>query len=143
MNYVGVILCISSICLFLFVETETTHTNLIQQIESESKLDIYDKLSTKTKRILGSSLSILSGVMFGLSITPILYVQDNYENVSQNYNDYAFSYNTGLFLGSILYFFVYCIIKKNKPDIYPEAILPGFITGIKKVKFKPLILKSN
>ena len=39
--------------------------------------------------------------------------------------DYVLSHYTGIFLSGTFYFLIYCIFKKNKPDVYPEVILPG------------------
>lgn len=43
--------------------------------------------------------------------------------------DYVFSHFTGILLTSILYFVIYCVIMKNRPRIYPRAILPAFASG--------------
>lgn len=43
--------------------------------------------------------------------------------------DYVFAHFTGILLTSILYFIIYCIIKKNQPIVYPKAILPAFASG--------------
>ena len=44
--------------------------------------------------------------------------------------DYVFSHFTGIYLSSILYFILYAAVSKNKPMIYPKAILPAFISGL-------------
>ena len=30
---------------------------------------------------------------------------------------------------STVIFMVYCLIKKNKPDIYPDVAFPAFVSG--------------
>lgn len=81
------------------------------------------------KNIAGIVLSSLSGVFYSMSVTTIDYVQTNYPGASDNQNDYAFAYNSGIFLGSLFYFVAYCIYMKNKPRIYSEIMLPGMISG--------------
>jgi hypothetical protein len=68
--------------------------------------------------------------MFGVTPTAYLYVVDNYENSSKNGLDYAFPLYTGILMTSLLYFSIYCIVKKNDPEIHPRAILPGLSSGI-------------
>jgi hypothetical protein len=44
--------------------------------------------------------------------------------------EYVFSQFCGTLLASTVYFLIYCIYKRNKPDLYPEAVGPGFLSGI-------------
>jgi hypothetical protein len=98
--------------------------------ENEQNKEFFDKLNPLTKKILGISLAIFAGIMYGQSFTPILYLRNNYENTSSNYLDYLYSFYTGIILTSILYFSIYCAAKKNRPKVNPEVILPGLISGI-------------
>lgn len=43
--------------------------------------------------------------------------------------DYVFAHFTGIYATSTFYFIIYCIAKKNKPSLYPELILPAFLSG--------------
>jgi hypothetical protein len=153
LNYLGVAFAIGSIAIFVLVETDAQTVrkgsdrddkkdeenqaivNNDYSNEDEEVADYYNQQSqpvlkiTRVKKIIGILLSMFAGVMYGVCYTPILYVQDNYANASLNQNDYSFSYNTGIFLGSLFYFILYCIYKKNKPDVYPEIIFPAFISG--------------
>ena len=146
MNYIGVLLAIISAIILLFVKVETLKENEpvlidnIEQADSDNELsinlikpnedkDIFDTMSKTKKRIVGTFLSFFAGVMYGFAYMPGLYIQNNVENASQNNNDYAFSMSTGIFLSSLMYFVVYCVFRKNQPKVYPEIILPSFITG--------------
>ena len=90
--------------------------------ENETRSDV-------RRQVVGTLMSIFAGLMFGFSYTPITYIQNNYYNASQDYNDYAFSFSCGIFLSSICYFVLYCIFEMNNPQIYPQTILPGLVTG--------------
>ncbi|KAK3607088.1 hypothetical protein CHS0354_026296 [Potamilus streckersoni] len=90
----------------------------------------FDNLSTSTKRIFGIFLSLASGLLYGQIFTPTLYVQDNTSGASQCGLDYVFSTYCGIYLASTFYFLVYCIFMKNKPKVYPKAILPGTVSGL-------------
>ena len=43
--------------------------------------------------------------------------------------DYVFAHFTGILVTSTVYMLIYCIAMKNKPRIYPQVILPGFLSG--------------
>ena len=43
--------------------------------------------------------------------------------------DYVFAHFTGILVTSTVYMLIYCVAMKNKPRIYPEVILPGFLSG--------------
>jgi hypothetical protein len=155
LNYLGVAFAIGSIAIFVLVETDAqtvtkgsdddVNYDGSDEEDEENQVIVNNEYSnedeevadynssqpqtSRAKKIIGILLSMFAGVMYGVSYTPILYVQSNYPNASLNQNDYSFSYNTGIFLGSLFYFIIYCVYKKNKPDIYPKVIIPAFISG--------------
>ena len=44
--------------------------------------------------------------------------------------DYVFATFCGIYLTSSVYFFIYTAFQKNRPKVYPRAILPGFVSGL-------------
>lgn len=148
MNYVGVSLAILSAFVYLFVKPEMNKSkvdaNNVQSIGLEDSdkfkeenltlnnkdTSILEKINPKLRRVLGIIMAIFAGVMYGFGYAPILYVIDNYENSSSNGLDYVFPFYTGTLISSIVYFLIYCAIKKNKPIVYENAILPGAISGL-------------
>ena len=90
---------------------------------------LFSGMNPNVKRFVGVFLACFCGILYAFTFTPALYVQDRYENASQNAFDYVFSLYTGIFMTSITYFSIYCIFKKNKPVIYPEVILPAIVAG--------------
>jgi len=44
--------------------------------------------------------------------------------------DYVFAHFTGILVTSTVYMLIYSAFMKNKPRIYPEVILPGFLSGV-------------
>ncbi len=154
LNYVGVSLAAISGIFYLFVKNETGNTanqdqeNLIEnndpndftslnEIINVSSTDTgqqsgnyLDRLDPNMNRIFGTTMAVLAGILYAFTFTPALYIQDNYENASQNALDYVFSLYTGIYVVSITYFTIYCILKKNKPVIYPRVILPGLAAGL-------------
>ncbi|XP_022325098.2 transmembrane protein 144-like isoform X1 [Crassostrea virginica] len=87
-----------------------------------------DRLSPGKKRVLGIVLSIFSGILYGQMFTPAVYLQDHGD--SKNALDYVFACFCGIYSTSTVYFIIYIIFMKNKPKVYPKAILPGVISGL-------------
>ena len=106
----------------------------------------FDALPKTTKRLAGVLMSVVSGVFYGSTFTPPQVVHDHGPScfgknhtegplnlpgcADQDMLDYVFPHFTGIFLTSTLYFLIYCACMKNRPRIYPEAILPAFASGI-------------
>uniref|UniRef100_A0A8C9VGU0 Transmembrane protein 144b n=1 Tax=Scleropages formosus TaxID=113540 RepID=A0A8C9VGU0_SCLFO len=96
-----------------------------------------DRLSPRLKRIIGSGLAVVSGLLYGSSFVPVLYIKNHgarndsaFAGASQFDLDYVFAQYSGIFLTSTVYFLVYCAFMKNKPKVYSKAILPGFASGV-------------
>ena len=110
------------------VDTSATlNSDTEQLIDTSSNGDFIDKFSLKSKRIIGILMAIFSGIMYGGSFSPVVYAgqQDN----NNFYIDYLFSFYTGVMFTSVVYFVIYCVIKKNKPVLYTNLILPAFVSG--------------
>ncbi|XP_074194494.1 transmembrane protein 144 isoform X2 [Rhinolophus sinicus] len=95
-----------------------------------------DNLSTVQSRIVGCSLAVISGILYGSTFVPIIYIKDHsktndsiYAGASQYDLDYVFAHSSGIFLTSTVYFLAYCVSMRNNPKLYPEAVLPGFLSG--------------
>jgi len=93
------------------------------------KKDFFESLSPGMKRVVGISLSIFSGMMYGSNFDPPQYLIDH-DMGSKNGMDYVFSHFTGIFLTSTFFMITYSLIKQNKPNLYPNIVVPGFISGI-------------
>ncbi|KAF5923447.1 hypothetical protein HPG69_006618 [Diceros bicornis minor] len=140
----------SSAFIFLFIKTEipnNTYSVNTTALLSEHMINNaedpcpdyswVDKLSTVQHRIVGCSLAVISGILYGSTFVPIIYIKDHskrndsiYAGASQYDLDYIFAHFSGIFLASTVYFLAYCIAMKNNPKLYPEAILPGFLSGV-------------
>ncbi|XP_066504735.1 transmembrane protein 144b isoform X2 [Hoplias malabaricus] len=148
LNYCGAGLCLLSAFILFFVKSDvqqpmSSETTPIL-IEERSLSDIprpsdswVDTFSQKTKRQLGCFIAVVSGLLFGCSFVPMLYIKHHTSNNSSVFTgssqidfDYCFAQSSGIFLTSTVYFFIYCVAMKNKPRIYPRAILPGFLAGL-------------
>jgi hypothetical protein len=147
LNYLGVAFAALSGVFYLFVKTEsnkkddenllinnqesdeipTTSSSNSNDRNSESYLD---RVNPNTKRVAGIVMACVAGILYGFTFTPALYVQDNYENASKNALDYVFSLYTGIFISSVGYFAIYCLIKRNRPIVYANLFLPALVSGI-------------
>jgi len=141
LNYLGVSVAILSVVMYIFVKTDSEYKiqqdfpeeekNLINPtdtIDSSEGASWVDNLSSGQKRFFGILLSLISGIFYGVNFDPPTYLMDH--GGSQNGLNYVFSHFCGIYATSTLYFFVYCIIKKNKPDVYPQVIIPAFCSGL-------------
>ncbi|XP_071976718.1 transmembrane protein 144 [Engystomops pustulosus] len=149
LNYAGAGLSALSAIIFLFVKTEVksvtseseTTPLLRNSITSEEHAvtdeSWVDKFSPLQRRLIGSLLAVGAGVLYGTCFVPVLYIKDHsknnesiYAGSSQYDLDYVFAHFSGIFLTSTVYFLIYCVVMKNRPRVFPQAILPGFISGI-------------
>uniref|UniRef100_A0A803VUF5 Transmembrane protein 144 n=1 Tax=Ficedula albicollis TaxID=59894 RepID=A0A803VUF5_FICAL len=139
----------SSAVIFLFIKTEVQSSSA--SLEStpllrESSINVsedttedswVDKFSPAKRRLIGCGLAVVAGILYGSSFVPVLYIKDHgrrnetlYIGASQFDLDYVFAHFSGIFLTSTIYFLIYCAVRKNKPYVYPQAILPGFVSGV-------------
>ncbi|XP_043529939.1 transmembrane protein 144a isoform X2 [Chiloscyllium plagiosum] len=151
LNYLGAALSFLSAIIFFFVKSDVNTRN-----HSESSLPLLidsnintseeiiltdeswvDKLSPLKKRLVGSFLAVTAGLLYGSSFVPVIYIKNQalkneteYKNASQFDLDYVFAHFSGIFLTSTVYFLTYCAIMKNRPKVYPKAVLPGFVSGV-------------
>uniref|UniRef100_A0A8C1W4Q7 Transmembrane protein 144b n=1 Tax=Cyprinus carpio TaxID=7962 RepID=A0A8C1W4Q7_CYPCA len=149
LNYCGAGLCLLSAIIFFFVKSDVqkrTSTESMPLLIDDRRLNPdstspseswVDTISPKSKRVLGCILAIFSGVFYGSSFVPIFYIKVHgltnssmFTGSSQNETDYCFAHYSGIFLMSTVYFIAYCAVMKNRPRIYPKAILPGFLSGL-------------
>lgn len=110
--------------------TDTLNKKIEMQLFEKNKINLRLFKKLKLSRVIGSSMAIFAGIMYGVAYTPYIYVVDNYENASENALDYVFSMYSGILIASIFFFITYCIYKKNKPVINVQVMLPGFISGV-------------
>ncbi|KAI6069702.1 Transmembrane protein 144 isoform X1 [Aix galericulata] len=149
LNYIGAGLSLLSAVIFLFIKTEVQsssasleRTPLLREMSVNASEEISDeswvsRLSPAKKRLIGCSLAVVAGILYGSSFVPVLYIKDHgrrnetiYAGASQFDLDYVFAHFSGIFLTSTIYFLIYCAVRKNKPIVYPQAILPGFVSGV-------------
>ncbi|CAF0834073.1 unnamed protein product [Rotaria sp. Silwood1] len=150
-NYIGVALGVLSGLIFLFIRTgkneknieerqpilHSTDASTINRFIEEDSITNNSSSSPKINirmRIIGCILAIISGIFFGLVFTPSTYIQDHrkdkYPTASKNGLHYIFSMYTGILLSSSTYYIIYMIVKRNRPYVCIQSILPAFISGI-------------
>ncbi|XP_076192726.1 transmembrane protein 144 isoform X1 [Aptenodytes patagonicus] len=149
LNSIGAGLSLLSAVIFLFIKTEVQSssaslesTPLLRESSINVSEDTSDdswvnRLSPAKKRLIGCILAVVAGILYGSSFVPVLYIKDHgrrnetiYTGASQFDLDYVFAHFSGIFLTSTVYFLIYCVVRKNKPNVYPQAILPGFVSGV-------------
>jgi len=88
------------------------------------------KWSTTSRRIFGVTLSIIGGILYSFAFDPAQYTMDRVRGASQDSLHYAFSQYCGIFITSTVWFLLYCIACRNRPNINPRIVLPAFISGL-------------
>ncbi|KAM9849643.1 transmembrane protein 144b [Aulostomus maculatus] len=149
LNYCGAGLCLLSGLIFFFVKTDVElHPNqesiplLIDRRASSgsygpSSSEFWiDVIGPKTRRFIGCLLAVVSGLLYGSSFTPILYIKSHsschdsvFHGASVYDLDYVYAQCSGIFVASTVYFAIYCAVMNNRPRIYSRAILPGLLSG--------------
>ncbi|XP_070693342.1 transmembrane protein 144b [Pempheris klunzingeri] len=150
LNYCGAGLCLLSGLIFFFVKTDVElHPNtesiplLIDRrlnsgsygpSSSEFWIDV---VGPKTRRFIGCLLAVVSGLLYGSSFVPMLYIktrsscQDSVFHGASVYDlDYVYAQCSGIFVASTVYFAIYCAAMHNRPRIYSRVILPGLLSGM-------------
>uniref|UniRef100_A0A8C2ATE1 Transmembrane protein 144a n=1 Tax=Cyprinus carpio TaxID=7962 RepID=A0A8C2ATE1_CYPCA len=138
LNSCGAGLCLLSAIVFFFVKTDVQRSATSE--ETPLLIDHENAFINKTFNVIccsGSFLAVVAGLLYGTSFVPVLYIKNHasdpdsqYSGASQFDLDYVFAQYSGIFLTSTVYFVLYCAIKKNKPQVFPKAVLPGFLSGI-------------
>ncbi|XP_057206154.1 transmembrane protein 144b isoform X2 [Triplophysa rosa] len=149
LNYCGAGLCLLSAIIFFFVKSDVQKRSSAEAMplliddrrlnpDNTSSRDSWvDTISPRSKRVFGCILAIFAGVLYGCSFVPVFYIKVHattnssmFIGSSQNETDYCFAHYSGIFLMSTVYFLAYCAAMKNRPRIYPRAILPSFLSGL-------------
>jgi hypothetical protein len=95
-------------------------------------------LSRQQRFMLGAGIALLAGLLYGTSFDPSQRIIDHSGDymdpvaASTDTMDYVFSHFNGILLTSVFYWTVYCVYKWAKgqaPEVYPQAVLPAFLSG--------------
>jgi hypothetical protein len=108
----------------------------------EHGYDVTVYLTARQKRVGGILFSLVAGLLSGSTFTAPEYVVDSvlrysgplagspFPGASTTLLDHVYSHFTGIFLASAVYFFVYCVVSRNRPWISAPLLLPSFISGV-------------
>ncbi|EDQ91432.1 uncharacterized protein MONBRDRAFT_6201 [Monosiga brevicollis MX1] len=89
-----------------------------------------DRLSDHTRRAMGLFLSIFSGIMYSFAFDPAQSYMDRTLGASQQAFHYVFSQFSGILMGSTLWFVIYSLATRSRPNVSPEVILPSMASGV-------------
>jgi hypothetical protein len=99
-------------------------------LKEECKLMAYlENLPPRQKRLTGCAMAALAGCLYGLVFVPSQYLTDNHLG-SKHGIDYVFSQFCGIYAASTFYYLVYCIVRRNRPIINNQLVLPAFGSGL-------------
>jgi hypothetical protein len=103
-----------------------------------------DALSPPQRRTFGVCAALVAGTMSGSTFTPPQRVVDATANwirggragpppfpgASTALFDLLFSHFTGIMLTSVVVTAVYAAARRNRPQVYAEALLPAYVSGL-------------
>ena len=103
-----------------------------------------DALSPSQKRLFGVCGCVVAGVMSGSTFTAPQHVVDSqanwiaggsvgpapYPGASTQLFDLLFSHFVGIMMTSTVYVMAYAALKRNKPQVYAESLLPAYVSGL-------------
>ncbi|XP_037531517.1 transmembrane protein 144b [Nematolebias whitei] len=150
LNYCGAALCLVSGLIFFFVKSDVSlrpqsetvpllidRRTISGSYGRHSSEYWIDAVSPRNRRIIGCLLSVVSGLLYGASFVPILYIKNHsscpdsrFYKASVYDLDYVLAQTSGVFVASTFYFTIYCAAMKSRPRVYSRAILPGFLSGL-------------
>uniref|UniRef100_A0A8C6UB69 Transmembrane protein 144b n=1 Tax=Neogobius melanostomus TaxID=47308 RepID=A0A8C6UB69_9GOBI len=147
LNYCGAALCLLSLLIFFFVKTNSQlHPPPECAPMLFDRVSFYgptspefwmDSIGPKSRRFIGCLLAVVSGLLYGSSFVPILYIKSHsschdsmFHGASIYDLDYLYAQCSGIFLTSTVYFAIYCAARNNRPRVYSRAILPGLLSGL-------------
>ncbi|KAK8789862.1 hypothetical protein WA158_006642 [Blastocystis sp. Blastoise] len=151
LNILGLVLCAATVIISSFIKSNDDDGEEPKRVTSVGNLAVVStkeiiedpllpynkatdndswekKLSNKQKMIVGYGLAIFAGLMYGTNFSPCNAALKNYTGVDKM--DMLFSQFCGILLASFVYLCIYCLVKKNKPAVYPSALFPGFLSGM-------------
>uniref|UniRef100_A0A8C1P4X0 Transmembrane protein 144a n=2 Tax=Cyprinus carpio TaxID=7962 RepID=A0A8C1P4X0_CYPCA len=143
LNSCGAGLCLLSAIVFFFVKTDvqrsatSEETPLLVDHYLQQNNVFINMFIIRALYCSGTFLAVVAGLLYGSSFVPVLYIKNHASDPDSQYSgasefdlDYVFAQYSGIFLTSTVYFILYCAIKKNRPQVFPKAVLPGFLSGI-------------
>uniref|UniRef100_A0A1I7XNW7 Transmembrane protein 144 n=1 Tax=Heterorhabditis bacteriophora TaxID=37862 RepID=A0A1I7XNW7_HETBA len=105
----------------------------LTEIDSEDSKDEESSKNGTFDRLIGFALALCSGVFYGMTFVPVIYMLDNPEKYPGQPTDglaYVFSHYFGIFITATAIFLGYIIVKRNNPVINPQIVLPSFGSGL-------------
>jgi len=143
MNWMSMVFVVLSMVVFFFIkptlDKRADYKTLNDDGEktpiggSKEEVDdssFVDKLAPQTRTILGGSMAIGSGILYGVNMVPMMLWSQKQENPGPL--DFVFSHFAGIYLYSTAIFIGYCVyncIIGRPPKVFPEAVFPSMISG--------------
>lgn len=88
--------------------------------------------SQRKKRVVGLTMAVVAGLMFGAAFNPAQYVIDNRYDGDDNSLNYVFPHFCGIWLASWWYMILYAFYKYWRNDVMyvnPQSIVPAALAG--------------
>mmetsp|Transcript_58716 Transcript_58716/g.137486 ORF Transcript_58716/g.137486 Transcript_58716/m.137486 type:complete len:339 (+) Transcript_58716:42-1058(+) len=137
LNVVGLLLAVCALALSTFIRKTVPEKPLLPEggavpptISEEVSPVFNSQHSARSGRVKGVLASLVAGTCYGLNFLPSTWIQKHVAGASQDGLDYVFNQFCGILAASVVYFLAYCAWMGNRPQINPQIMLPGFISGV-------------
>jgi len=130
LNYLGFALAVISVLFYFPVKSKgrkaTSEEETPLSINSTKQLD-GDPPTNPILKVIGLLGSVFAGILYGFNMIPVSYLEAH--SAEKKPLHYVFSHFSGIFLTSTVIVAVYSIVKRNKPWVNEQLILPGLFSG--------------
>mmetsp|Transcript_73732 Transcript_73732/g.175772 ORF Transcript_73732/g.175772 Transcript_73732/m.175772 type:complete len:237 (+) Transcript_73732:2-712(+) len=140
-NYIGLALaCVSLVFMHLAAhfdtkpkEVESQNLEGAEDLErTTSVADLKDERQSPMRMVMGTSLAMLAGVLFGATFDlPQDLLQGQFgENHSSYALDYVFSHFLGIFVTAALALVIYIAVRRRRSYVPPKIVFPAMCSGM-------------
>ena len=91
----------------------TSHSESLLPVNNNEAIfdpDWLDSLSQRQQKMLGLTLSLISGALYGANFLPITLAVE--KNIVENHLDATFSHFTGILVSHLFFFLVYSVYRQ-------------------------------
>jgi len=142
LNWAGILLIMCAMAIFFFIKPTLEKQDYLPipdapsiqaetgQVKQVEEVDFTQRIPPNMRTAVGLILAVSSGLCFGVNMVPMqVWVQhEKALGHSPGPLDFVLCHFTGIYLFSSCAYFLY-IVFHRPPQIFPETILPSFISG--------------
>ncbi|GAM25115.1 hypothetical protein SAMD00019534_082900, partial [Acytostelium subglobosum LB1] len=134
LNWIGFSCIVVAIGFFFFIKPtlkpiakSSSYVHLNEETVEVEERTFFEKIPAPYNTMIGIGLAIFSGLLYGTNMVPMQLWKQAHATASPL--EFVFSHFSGIFLFNTAVFVLYSVISRP-PQIYPQTILPSFVSGV-------------